>query len=441
MENIARPHGFEPLEVQGEVPPQLRGTLFRAGPGVFERFGTRVHHPFEADGVITAVRFGADGISGAARIVKSEGYLEEKRKGRFLYNSSVSFWDHLRNLVRDDIKTTGNTAAFYWRDRLFALMEAGKPQEMDPDTLQTLRAVDFDGVIRGGFSAHPNYVSSLNTHFNFGLRYGRTTEIDLYALPDGGSIRRLGCIEAPWATMIHDFAATEKHLIFVIAPAKLVTWRAITGIGGLSELFRWDPDGGCQVLRVPLEDPSDVDRFEMDSFWLWHTVNAFETATETIVDLCSYPSMDLDFLDDISNADRAHLERLVLSDDGAKRERIWGVPCEFPSVADVHAGCEYRRAFFHARNNGVEGIASYRPSEKTQRFWPCPDGHIPGEPVFVEGGGSPEEGWILSLMADEADGRSYLAVLDTERIEDGPVARIWFDQQLPMSFHGCWAPG
>lgn len=441
MKNISRTHGFEALKVEGEIPHVLRGTLFRTGPGVFERFGQRVHHPFEADGVVSAVRFDADGAQGAARVVKSQGYREEEEAGRYLYNSSAGILDYLRSNLSGETKATGNTATFFWQDRLFALMEASKPQEMDPETLDTLGHVDLGGVIKGAFSAHPHFVSSLDTYFNFGLRYGRQMTVDLYALPTRGSARHLGCFEAPWATMIHDFAATDKHLIFVFAPARLVIWRALTGIGGLSKLFRWEPRLGCQVVRIPLADPERVERFELDAFWLWHTVNAFETDTKTVVDVCTYPHLEMDFLTtDKDEAPRSRLERLVLSDDKVERQRLWDVACEFPIVPDVLQGRDYDRSFFHLQRQNRFELGAYTMSTGRDRSWPCPVGHEPSEAIFVPAPETPTRGWLLSLVADTTQSRSYLAILDTERIEDGPVAKVWFDHRIPTTFHGCWVP-
>ncbi len=441
MRNIARTHQFEALEVEGEIPEVLRGTLFRTGPGVFERFGTTVHHPFEADGVVSAVRFDTAGARGAARVVESQGYLEEEEAGRYLYNSSASLLDYLRSHKSGEMKTTGNTTTFYWQDRLFALMEAGKPQEMDPETLDTLDHVDLGGVIKGAFSAHPHYVSALDTYFNFGLRYGRTMEVDLYALPAEGAASHLGSFEAPWNTIVHDFAATDKHLVFIFAPARLVIWRALTRIGGMSKLFRWTPRMGCQIVRIPLDDPERIERFELDAFWLWHTVNAFETASATVVDICAYPRLEMDFLTvDRDDAPKPHLERLILSGDRVERQRLWDVACEFPIVPDQLQGQAYDRSFFHLQRDAHFELGAYTLSTGCERSWPCPDGHEPSEPIFVPRRDAPLQGWLLSLVADTKQSRSYLAILDTERLDDGPIAKVWFDHQIPTTFHGCWVP-
>lgn len=441
MESNARTHGFETLRVEGEIPEVLKGTLFRTGPGVFERFGKKVHHPFEADGVVSAVRFDGTGARGAARVVKSKGYREEAQAGRYLYNSTARLLDYLRSNKNGETKTTGNTATFYWQGRLFALMEGGKPQEMDPKSLDTLDHVDLGGVIKGAFSAHPHYVNSLDSYFNFGVRYGRKMEVDLCALPLNGAARHLGSFEGPWTTMVHDFAVTDKHFIFVFAPARLVIWRALTRIGGMSKLFRWDPRMGCQIVRIPLNDPERIERFELDAFWLWHTVNAFETQTGTVVDICAYPRLEMDFLTiDRGDAPKPYLERLVLSGEQVERQKLWDVACEFPIVPEPLQGQAYDRCFFHLQHDDGFELAAYTLSTGHHRSWPCPDGHEPSEPIFVPQPDAPLHGWLLSLVADTKQSRSYLAILETERIEDGPIAKVWFDHQIPTTFHGCWVP-
>jgi len=44
-------------DVEGQIPPELQGTLFRNGPGLLEVNGQRIHHPFDGDGMISAIAF------------------------------------------------------------------------------------------------------------------------------------------------------------------------------------------------------------------------------------------------------------------------------------------------------------------------------------------------------------------------------------------------
>ena len=72
-----------PLQpVRGSLPAALVGTLYRNGPGRLERGGHWVHHPFDGDGMITALRFEAGGLSLTNRFVRTEGWLAEEKVGK-----------------------------------------------------------------------------------------------------------------------------------------------------------------------------------------------------------------------------------------------------------------------------------------------------------------------------------------------------------------------
>ena len=60
------------------------------------------------------------------------------------------------------------------------------------------------------------------------------------------------------------------------------------------------------------------------------------------------------------------------------------------------------------------------------------------EPVVVPRPGSdaPDDGWVLDLVYDAERERSFVAVLDGQSPQSGPLARIWFDQPIPYTFHG-----
>ena len=60
-QSLVREHGFENLRIEGELPTDLQGTLYRAGPFLYESFGQPYSHPFEADGGIMAARFSSCG--------------------------------------------------------------------------------------------------------------------------------------------------------------------------------------------------------------------------------------------------------------------------------------------------------------------------------------------------------------------------------------------
>ncbi|MEY2979023.1 MAG: hypothetical protein RLZZ435_3162, partial [Cyanobacteriota bacterium] len=44
-------------DIEGQVPPDLKGTLFRNGPGLLDIHGQRIHHPFDGDGMVCQFTF------------------------------------------------------------------------------------------------------------------------------------------------------------------------------------------------------------------------------------------------------------------------------------------------------------------------------------------------------------------------------------------------
>src|SRR6187551_2309169 len=83
--DLPREHGWEPLRVEGTLPEELQGTLFRTGPALGSSFGQRYRHWFDGDGGVYGVRFSGGRAEGAARIVESRGLLEERRKGKRIF--------------------------------------------------------------------------------------------------------------------------------------------------------------------------------------------------------------------------------------------------------------------------------------------------------------------------------------------------------------------
>ena len=84
--NVAQELSKVPLKAsRGTIPADLKGTLYRNGPGRLERGGHWVHHPFDGDGMITALRFENGELSLSNRFVRTEGWLAEEKAGKPLY--------------------------------------------------------------------------------------------------------------------------------------------------------------------------------------------------------------------------------------------------------------------------------------------------------------------------------------------------------------------
>lgn len=453
-QNLRRSHGFEPLELEGTLPDDLRGTLFRVGPGLFERFGVTVAHPFEADGVMSAVRLGDD-VTGAVRVLESAGYLEEQAAGRRLYGTGAGWLRNLSSNFRRRSKNTANTSVWLHERQLYALMEGGRPTKLDRDTLAVLGEDDFDSVLHSTFSAHPHRVAALQTSFNFGIRYGREHLLDVYAIPDHGHVRRLTSVAMPWAGMVHDFIATATHLVFIVCPVRISILRALLGVASFERLLRWEPERGTQLVIVPLAEPEAVVRIEAEPFWVWHLVNGFDEAGELVVDLCRYANFGTltairtgrDAASDASPP-LYHRARIDVRGKRMTSEQRHDAPAEFPRVHPQVAGERHRFAYLLGTHDGKdEGprdcvrVLEVDSGRTTQWLPERPTALSEPIPVVRRDRAGDERGvWLLVGGLDDERGRSFAAVLDAADLERGPVATAWFDQPLPLSFHGAFDP-
>lgn len=438
--SIQREHGFEKLVVEGVVPDALRGTMYRTGPGLLHRFNRPVAHPFDADGAVTAVRFSERGVHGASRVVRSPEFLAEERSGRFLYGTSASWLRQLRNRVRQQFKPTGNTNVLHWQRSLFALMEVARPIEIDADTLDA-RPAALSSIVAGGFSAHPHRVHSRRAVYNFGLR---GDGVDLFVLPDVGEARVLGHVALPFATMSHDFIVSDRHIVFVLGPAKLVRWRAALAIGDLSKYFEWRPEEGTTIIVAPIDEPSRYVSFRVDPFWVWHFVNAFDDGERVIVDLCRHENFSAfsSPSDPSAELGTPTLTRCTIDPRARtlRSEALLDGPSEFPSVHPRWTGRRQRYTWVQRFAQGDRGAGLARFDNETARLtsYHAPSGHLGSEPMFVARSDREHEGWLLQLIQDTNASASYVAVFDAEHIEEGPIAKAWFRQAIPMTFHGTF---
>ena len=81
--SLTEEHDYE-CAVEGEVPP-LNGTLYRVGPGLYERGPDRKRMLLDGDGMVQALTLGGGRARYRNRFVRTTKYLDEQAAGRFLY--------------------------------------------------------------------------------------------------------------------------------------------------------------------------------------------------------------------------------------------------------------------------------------------------------------------------------------------------------------------
>jgi all-trans-8'-apo-beta-carotenal 15,15'-oxygenase len=290
------------------------------------------------------------------------------------------------------------------------------------------------------------------------MRFGGRTQLDIYELPDTGSIRLLATLPVP-PSFVHDFAVTEDYLVFIIPPLRLRLIRQQLGFGRFCDNLDWRPAEGVEVLVVPIDDPMHPTRFRADPFFHFHLGNAYQEGARIALDVVRYPDFagSNGWLAGLLEGDPSaeHAGRLCraiidLTKRSLKLEERSSLPCEFPQVSPRSLTRAHRYTYTAAHSSAPASRTG--PFDKLAKI-DMTNGNVilsplggasryVSEPIFVPtvSGGAEDDGWLLALVHDGANNTAHLAVMDARAMEGGAVARAHFDGPLPPTFHGVWAP-
>lgn len=476
-------------EVEGTIPADLRGTLFRNGPGLLDVNGQPIHHPFDGDGMICAIAFSDGRAHFRNRYVRSAGFVAEQKAGKILHRGVFGTqkpggW--LANAFDFKLKNIANTNILYWGGKLLALWEAAEPHRLDPQTLETLGLDHLDGVLSKGaaFAAHPWIDPASEPDggapclVNFAIRPGLSSTITLYEFSPDGTLLRQHDQAVPGFAFIHDFAITPHYAIFFQNPVRFNPLPFLLGYRAAGECIHFQPEKPTRMVLIPrqpkpgFEDQPTLNAAyspaivaEAQSGFVFHHANAFEQGDEVVIDSVCYES--LPSVEPESDFRAVQFEalspgqlwrfRLNLQTQEVQRELLESRCCEFPYVHPAKAGRSYRYSYLAAAH-ASEGNAPHQAILKCdletgdRAVWSAAPNGFVGEPIFVprspsafanglptsELSGAEDDGWVLTMVYNADRQRSAVVILDATTMQ--PVAHLHLKHHVPYGLHGSFTP-
>jgi carotenoid cleavage dioxygenase len=438
------------LEVVGELPRDLHGTYYRNGPNpAFEPAGR--YHWFDGDGMIHAICLENGRAHYRNRWVRSRGLAEERAAGRALYPGLLD----LKPSEGLAFKNTGNTNIVWHAGRLLALMEAALPTELRPGLLETLGEYDFAGRLVGPMTAHPKLDPATGELLFFG--YSPFPPHLTYHVADRvGVLVRSEPIDLAWPTMMHDFAITERHVIFILCPM-VFSFDDLERRGGV---FSWEPDRGTRLGVMPRDGGNaDVRWFATDPGYVFHPLNAYETGDEVVLDVCRYGRLGFMSRDqardpryDGDAAARLHRWRIDLGAGVVRAAALDEAMVEFPRCDERRTGRRHRYGYVAARRPQAadgssmpvfDALMRYDLERGTAETRSFAAGCGVGEPLFIprHAAAAEDDGYVVTLAYDQPENRSDFLVLDAGNVAGEPLARIRLPHRVPYGFHGTWVAG
>jgi len=452
---VTREHRDVAMPLRGEIPRDLRGVLYRNGPGRLERGGVAYGHLFDGDGMICRYAFDDDGVRFSNRFVRTRWWQREEASDRILYRgfgTNRPGGIH-RNLFRLRFKNAANTHVVPHADRLLALWEGGHPHRIDPSSLETMGTEDFGGRLNNPFgaleawlsptlpfAAHPKIDPQTGELFGFGIVYGHVPRLLVYRVGPSGAMDEPRVIELDALAFVHDFALTDNWLIFLLPEVTFDVARALAGLATPAGSLQLNADRPMTALLVPRRG-GPLRRIEICTGFVFHVAGAWEDDLGRLhldaVRFASFPdlsSFDVYF----DRPDPATIPRPVrLTLDPASRryaiESLGDHATELPRVAPTRGPHRCFWAIGAPPGRRVPLLSAVlrvdRDGRVTMRDL-YPD--LPSEPVPAD----PRGRWLLVPVYRSDRHLTELLVLDGETLED--IACATAPTHVPTGFHGSF---
>ena len=435
---VPEEHSAADLTVRGSLPPDLDGRYLRNGPNPLP--GQDTGHWFTGHGMLHGIRL--------------RGGRAEWYRNRWIRTRKLEGHPFIRGNVTVDLTVTpANTHVIRHADTVLALCEAGLPYWVSP-SLETVGPYDFGGRLTTAMTAHPKEDPVTGELHLFGTGFA-PPYLTYHRVTAEGQLLDSRPIDVPGPTMMHDFAITEHHIVWMDLP--VVFDPALAGRGGMP--YRWDEEYGAR-LGVMSRTPgsTDVRWYDVDPCYVFHVGNAYEDAAGA------------------HRAGRGALRprRLPEGLGGHRRTRgpEWPGRCDgagpFPGPSpSCTAGPWTRPPAASPSPNWTTARPSSprttRPSpgartatctpspvtaspSTTSRATPVtptrrPAAATPGEAVFVPAadGTGEDEGWLLSLVSND-DGAGRGSCSSSTPTDLSVQAVVELPYPVPAGFHGSWLP-
>jgi carotenoid cleavage dioxygenase-like enzyme len=443
------------LSVNGSIPSFLIGGSFlRVGSNPIVVDHNAPYHWFEGDGMIFSASLRERSVVLKNRWIRTP-LLEVRNRTQVMYSflAELTFpsrvipallsmaWSSF--LGRSLATTTGNTAFLFHQRRLFCLMEASRPIEVDPTTLATGPMVKFDGVTTS-FTAHPKFDVEANELLSFGW-LPPSNAISFYKHDGDGKLLLTKKIrfDGPLPRMPHDFACSERFCLFFDSSAARLDPLKLMGFGKPDLL-------PARIVYFSRETKEGQHSVEVKSGAIVHFANAFESGDELVVIAFrtnhseTYFDLDTVFPPTLYEIRINLLSNTLSSERDLLDHNKQLIFAEFPTINPryqtrpsryVYAMKLDKSSFFSGSGILKHDLLTGNTLsfEFCERLCRCQ------EPLFVanatdDAHSAPEDaGAAMTFVLDLRTNESSLVILDAQTLR--LVATVPLRSRVPMGFH------
>ncbi|WP_269622352.1 carotenoid oxygenase family protein [Prochlorococcus marinus] len=453
--------------IKGEIPKKLSGIFYKNGPGVLERNGQWVHHPFDGDGMIASINFQNGKAKFTNRFIRTKEWIEEEKAGEFLYRGvfgtkkpggaiSNAFDLRLKNIANTNVIKLGN--------ELLALWEAASPYSLDPETLETHGISNINGALKANepFSAHPRFDPGHHKEprmVSFSVKTGPKSTIRLMEFSiqgqNAGSLLSDRKDTFKGFAFLHDFAITPNWAIFLQNAIDFNPLPFILGQKGAAQCLKSKPNGQGKFLLIPRDCGKFANKppqiFDAPNGFVFHHLNAYEKKQEVVIDSIFYkdfPSIgpEEDFREiNFNELPEGILKRcrINLLTNKIECEILSKQCCEFAMVNPNKQGLPAKYSWMataakKSGNGPLQQVKKLNLINNETHYWNAGSKGFLNEPIMVPNNPAIEEddGWILSLIWNGESKTSELIILQASDLSHQATLKLPI--KIPYGLHGSW---
>ena len=420
------------LPVTGSIPPALQGRYLRMGPNPIHPDAAG-YNWFMGDGMVHGLELGNPaGPKYDNRWIKSTVVTE-------------ALGEPAAPGPRSEDGDLVNTSIYALSGRIWALVEGGPfPVEIE-DSLDNQRHNNFDGTLRGSFTAHPIIdAKSGESHAVTYSAHDQEKVTHVVLSPEGQVVRELD-VPVAGGPCIHTCALTSNYVVIFDLS---VRFSMKTFVSGYSFPYAWDEGYEARVGVLPRNGTvDDLIWCPVEPTFVFHCANAFDDAAgQLVMDVVAYDRIFAGSSDGPDASGR--LERWTINVDERKVDRqiIDGTAIEFPRSDPRCSTLPYRYIYAPAfapdkrQFSGATILYKYDLQSGTRTQHDFGPNRFPGEFVFVpaHADSKEDEGWLMGFVVNAAEETTDLVILDARTIEKEPVASVHLPHRVPPGFHGDW---
>lgn len=430
-------------EINGKIPLDLHGTLFRIGPALVDRQGGIKNSLIEGDGYVHSIQLNANNnqVILLKKFIETEKFINENSANSFLYRTIATKAPRFYNNFGFNLANLANINLIVWNKKLLASDEMQLLFELDLNNLNSQGELQNSVKVM----AHGKWCQWNKEHIFPSIDFFPNTKVKFLILKNNGQQELTKEVQLQKCGYIHDWFMTKNHFIFVLPPLFLELKKIIPlGLGLVThaETLFFDHNKKNRIVVIDRNSLEKVFEGEAVANWFWHSINSFETDNKIYLDAAV---TKFEILNNNSSLQASKLwsYKIDLTNKNIQEEPlIESKTIEFPTVEQDEFGIKKDMCWFVSNTNeskNLNQLCSYNYKNKKLVVHNFATNINLMSPIVVK---SKENNiYILVEAYSEITHTNSLYILKNDLERMVIQSEIHFDCKIPFSFHGCWQFG